>query len=301
MNWKQLLAINLAVSLLLPAILGFLKVLDLFQSTELAILTFILVTCIELLDSTNKMRAIRTEEHRSWTERDEFDALLASIRSDYRNMRVRDEGEDADLVRELVRLRVQSLRDEVHNAAERKVLYADNNHALDTTQVLNLFEKGKASTFREIFQITDGDEIFGLYGGRYAKRLYELTRTKHITEIRVLIVVDFQNSPAVAKGSDLISFYQNTPGYSARVISKLSFEQLRQDSRLEDFEDFGIYGEILLFRTLGYVPTNKGTYCYDAAQIKKHKEFFEACWTLPAPPVLPAASKVLDIDEVLRL
>ncbi len=300
MNWK-LLTFNILGSFVLPVILGLLKVLDVFQSFELAALTFIIANCIELLDSTNKLLALRTEEHRSWTEKDEFDSILTAIRSDFRNMRVHADGEDADLVRELVRLRVRALRDEIHTAAENKVLYVDNNHAIDTTKVTNLFLQGKAIDFLEVFQITDGDEIFGIYGGPYAKRIYDLSRTKHISEIRALVVVDFRNPSATAKASDLVSFYQNTPGYSASVISKPSFDRLRQDLRLEDFEDFGIYGDILLFRTIGYVPTNKGTYCYDAVQIRRHKEFFEACWGVPAQPALSVASKPLSIDEVLAL
>jgi hypothetical protein len=301
MDWKTLAALNLIGSLVVPILVNLVNPLSLFDSFVLGALIFLISSGIEVLDLVKKVLAIRLEEHRTWIAEDQLDTLLDSIRSDFRNMRLHTDCDDKGFVQQLVRQRLERLRDEVHEAAESKELYVDNNHAVDTTRVTDLFREGKATYFLEVFRVSGDTEIFGLYEGPYFNQIYELSQSGHIKSIRALIVVDTTDSRACEKASQLLSFYESTLGYDARAISNAHFDELYRDFGLEFFEDFGIYGEVLLFRTVGYEPINRGRYSYDRLKIRKHKEFFDACWGQPIPPALPIVNPPWGINEILKL
>jgi hypothetical protein len=302
-NWIVLVVLNIFGSAVLPIAINWHSpnALSNFESFQLAGITFIIVTGVELLDLAKDILAIRTEEHRTWAAQDQFDSLLTSIRSDYRNMGLHAENEDPGFVREMVRQRVERLRDDVHLAAENKEIYVDNNHAIDTTRVTNLFRENKANCFFEVFKITDGGEVFDVYGGAYFKQIFELVSSGHIKEVKALIVVDTSDASAKEKTSNLITFYESQSCYDARVISLDDFKRLHQDAGLEGFEDFGIYGTLLIFRTASYEPEPRGRYSYDSLKIKKHREFFYSCWNQPARPTLPTVDETLTLDDVLKL
>ena len=298
-NWIVLTIFNVIGSLIAPNILGHFTSLSKFESWVISGIIFLVLIGIELLIIAKDLLAIRTSEHRIWSEKDGFSALLISIRTDFQNMFVL-EGEDASLIRQFIMQRVQKLRDDVHTAAEAKELYVADNHAIDTTKVTDLFRQRKARVYREVFQILDGGEIFNVYGRSYFNQIFDLSRSGDIEEVKALVVVDPELQASLDKANRLMSFYRTTQSYQARLISKNDFDKLRQDSGLEQCEDFGIYGEVLLFRTLGYDPSH-GKYSYDSVKIRNHKNFFDACWNLPKSIELPAIERDLDLDEVLKL
>ncbi len=300
MNPRLLLILNALASLAVPFVLERITPLSVFESWEVAGFLFIALCCIEILDLTKAQLEIRRSEQRAWSEQDDFDGLLRSIQTDYRNMGVPSPNEDASLLRLLVRQRVDKLRDDVHVAAESKELYVDDNHAVDTRRVTDLFRLGKANEYWEVYKIEGDGSIFGVYGGSYFKQVYKLATSGHIAVVRALIVVDPNDTAACAKAGQLVRFYDATPKYATCTISRADFEKIHQDSGLEQFEDFGVFGDVLLFRTLSYEPSNRGKYCYDSLKIKKHKEFFEACWGLPNTLHF-SAENALKLEDVLKL
>ena len=113
--------------------------------------------------------------------------------------------------------------------------------------------------------------------------------------------MDPSRQNALVQASKLLSFYSSTKGFEGCAIPESDFDELRHNCGLDAFEDFGIYGDVLLFRTLGYEPHSHGVYSYGTVKIRKHKEFFDACWNLPRVIQLPAVERLLIIDDVLKL
>ena len=121
-NWIIFTIINTFCSLVVPYILGRFTSITNFESWVIAGITFLGLNSIELLIIAKELLAIRTSDQRIWSEKDNFSALLISIRTDYQNMFVQSEGEDASLLRQFIMQRVQKLRDDIHTAAEAKEL-----------------------------------------------------------------------------------------------------------------------------------------------------------------------------------
>ena len=302
MNWLFIAIINVVVSLVVPGVLArfITPAPTIFELETMGGLIFIGLNLLELLYLTKELLGIRRAERRAWIEQDEFDALLTRVRADYRNMMHSTEGENVNFFRQLIRQRVEKLRDDVHIASEAKELYVENNHTVDTTKVTDLFRHGKAHVFREIFKVLDGSQVFDVYGGNYFKKIYDLTQSGILSDIRALIVVDSTNKASLKKATQLASFYRTTAHYAARTIAQVDYDKVHRDCGLEQFEDFGIYGEALLFRTLGYEPS-RGKYCYDSLKIKKHTDFFDVCWNLHSVIELAESACALTLDEVLKL
>jgi hypothetical protein len=273
-----------------------------FESWTLTCLIFLVITGLEALWFLRTLIEIRTVEHRIFSERAGISGFLTSIRADYSNMMNSLPGEDSTFVRSLVSKRVEKLHDDVHVAAEAKEIFVSDNHVIDTSTVTDLFRTGKAKIFREVFRV-DGGPIFGddIHGRAYFKSVVELASSGKISSVKALVVVNPSQTKALEQVSKLLSFYANTPRFEGCAIPEVDFDKLRHNCGLDAFEDFGIYGELLLFRTLGYEPNSHGVYSYGAVKIKKHREFFDSCWELPRVIQLPNVEKPLGIDDVLKL
>jgi|SRR6185437_2529658 len=301
MNWLILAGLNILGSLILPFAINYFSPLQPFQEWVIGGIFFLSLSCIETLQIVKSTAELQIQEHRTWIDQDEFDSLLSSIRNDYRNMRLHTGAGGVEFVRQLLRHRVEKLRDEIHVTSESQEVYADNNHAVDTSRVTDIFRSHKASTFSEVFLIDDGQEMFGIYGGAYFKQIHELTVSGDITEVKALLVVKSSDAAALDKAEKLLSFYKSTPKYDVRVLSTEDFGTIRMDTGLEAFEDFGIYGDTLLFQTMAYEPTNLGKFSYSGVKIRRFKAFFDACWNLPERLKLKPHSPALGVDEAIKL
>lgn len=301
-TWLMLQVLKLFGSLVIPYVLRYFTTVSTFETWALTCLIFLVLTGLEALVMLRNLISIRTIEYRIFSEKAGINNLLTSIRTDYNNLLNALPGEDSEFVRGLVSKRVQVLHDDVHMAAEAKEIFVSDNHAIDSTAVTNLFRAGKTKVFREVFRVDDGP-IFDddIHGRAYFKTIVELATAGKISSVRALVVVDPSREKSLDRVSKLLSFYTSMKGFEGRAIPERDFDELRHNCGLEAFEDFGIYGDVLLFRTLGYEPNSHGVYSYGMVKIKKHKEFFDACWGLPQVIQLPKVEKAPSLDEVLKL
>ena len=183
------------------------------------------------------------------------------------------------------------------------------DHHFDTVgKVLAAFDGCRDRTFRCVWLIEEEGELFDRFWRRYMECLIELSRRRFDQRVQVRILFVFGDPAQLERPSvnTVLGFVTAENGFSCRLILRPEYEERLRDGNLNvEFQDFGIYGDHLLFRTTSYEPQHIGRFSVDPADIRRylrmHNSAMEATQTLTTLAELPTNVSVesfLHCDEL---
>lgn len=274
MNWYAVAIIQLLVAIVVPLWLH--ERLDFAQQWIVGLVLFTVFILLDLLWVTRELYDWLLREKKIEKTRQEIEGYLQEIEGDWVRLATPSENRP-ELFLRILKKRIERLRNSVHNAADKKELFTDENHMQDSAHVLRVFDDQDTNEFWDVYTLCSDERIFNHHTGDYFKNIYELVLAKKIRNVRSLFILDDQEEDALRRVKALVKFYEQTPGFDCRVLTAADYNTLFQDARLEQCADFGIYGARLLFRTMSYEPVC-GIFSYDIATISSFRDFFEGCW-----------------------
>lgn len=183
------------------------------------------------------------------------------------------------------------------DAAQRGQLHVRDHHFDTVDKVMDAFDGCVDRTFRCVWLLDDG-ELFDASWRQYVRCLVDLSqkpRAQHRVDVHVLFVFEDQNDagngaavlrrPAVR---NVLAFVAAARGFQGRLIAKSDYDaQLRDANLADEYLDFGVYGDHLLFRTTSYEPSNEGVFSVEATLIARYRRMHDLAMSCPASQALP--------------
>ena len=164
-------------------------------------------------------------------------------------------------------------------AAQRGELEVHDHHFDTVDTVLAAFDGCRDRTYRCVWLIEPGEDLFDKYWRQYMKALVELSRKlskNRRVRVRILFVAADETQLERASVKMVLGFVAAEPGFEYRVISLDEYGTRLRDGDLErDCIDFGIYGDHLLFRTTSYEP-HVGVFSDREAAISAYRAVHDA-------------------------
>ena len=162
----------------------------------------------------------------------------------------------------------------VKRAAQVGELLVDEHHFRTIDEVLEAFGDGQCREYRGVWRVEAGEKLFDAAWQEYMKRLISRAKQRKGPRVRIylLLVVDETTEVERAAMRVVLGFLENQKKtvIDYNVITATTYDEVMKDSGLgRGYEDFGIYGEKLLYRTESYEP-KRGVFSEDEGLIEDH-------------------------------
>ena len=190
---------------------------------------------------------------------DNNDRLLLELQARFREIASRKlSGRPNHVFHDYCRRNLEHSLKVARSAAQHGELEVHDHHFDTVDTVLAAFDGCRDRTYRCVWLIERGEDLFDKYWRQYMKALVELRRgrrTGRRVRVRILFVADDETQLERASVKMVLGFVAAESGFEYRVISLDDYRTRLRDSGLErECIDFGIYGDHLLFRTTSYDP-----------------------------------------------
>ena len=225
----------------------------------------------------------------------EDDRLLLELQSKFRQIAARPlSGKPNQVFINYCRRNLKQTLTVATGAASGELEVQD--HHFDTVDaVLDAFDGCEERTFRCVWLIGDGDDLFDDSWRKYMKCLIELSRSRQRNkqvQVRILFVVgnDLEDAALLRQRSValVLGFVSSEQRFECRLMSRSDYDvQLHDAGLAEQCVDFGVYGNHLLFRTTSYEPRNMGRFSVDQAMIDKYRRAHDVAMDAPSVRRLP--------------
>lgn len=254
--------------------------LTLFEELVLAIcLLFLLLLSKSLYYSyAGYKKTLRHIE--TWKVVDEFDTMLEPIRVDYRSLLVQRRHEDDIMYEELIKTELAQLQREVGQAAS-KGEYPVKNHNFESHLFLSkLFMHSSRKIYREVYILNPEFGSFDQYYSDFFRMIVELTK-KRIISVQTLFVRDdeeFRNSEEIQR---LFGFYYHNKRFQMREVDMETLKPLKKEyASADDWIDFGLYGDQMLFKTKQYTKDGitDGVFSKNSTEIANCNKLLDNAW-----------------------
>ena len=243
----------------------------------------VLVTFLVTLEAENwfSLRAVGKETReraKRLSLKHPLDEMLVDIQQAYHEL-VDSSPDTSDLFLRFYDRRISELRDHIVDANNKGELRIDVNHHYMTDTVLEVFDNNDTNEIREIWRIEPDDQIFDAHALNYLVKTTDLIIRSKIKSYQSLFVCSDGVDTSAGILNLLLSLHHHNAAMSYRVISESSFLELQRDATLrQEYIDFAIYGQRLIFRTSTYTPHTTGSFGRNADVIERYTNFFEGCW-----------------------
>ena len=243
---------------------------------------------------------------------DEMDCFLLELQSRFRQIVARTlSGKPNYVFIDYCRRSLESSLKVARRAAQRGELEVQDHHFDTVDTVLAAFEGCKERTFRCVWLIEDGD-LFDDSWRNYMGCLVQLSRRRRNNkqvQVRILFVIenDLDDAALLKRLSvaRVLGFVSGEKRFECRLMSRRDYGgHLRDAGLAEQYLDFGVYGDHLLFRTTSYEPVNMGIFSVDPKAIYEYSRVHDVAMVThsarPLPPDLPenvSLEQFLDCDR----
>ena len=223
-----------------------------------------------------------------------IDYLLLELQSRFREIAARTlSGRPNRVFIDYYRRSLEDSLKVARRAAQRGELEVRDHHFATVEIVLAAFEGCQDRTFRCAWLIEQGEDLFDKYWREYMKSLVKLSgksKNKRV-QVRILFVSEKQEHLELPAVKTILSFISAKKGFEYHLMSRSDYEYRLCDRNLDNqYLDFGVYGDHLLFRTISYNP-NIGVFSDDQTAIDAyrgmHDDAMSATETLKTPAGLP--------------
>lgn len=239
---------------------------------------FLTGTVLELLVLVERLNVKRNEDVGLWTVWNEGERRLANIRTMYRRI-LEQRYADDDLFVQYFHRRFEDLQDSLAQATEKGELRVHSHHFESTEAVLSAFSGDTSGIHRYTWVIEPDEQMFPDQATvEYFRLVDEMVKKRTIGGVRALLIVKRATDLDRPHVRRLLQFYCTNRSYSCRIIDWKDYDELRVDSQLPACEDFGVYGNALLFVTETYEPETVGLFVKDQQRVDRYIRFFDKLW-----------------------
>lgn len=270
------------------------------QQLLLTIISFVIPLIIQNAIHLRSLLEVATVESRRLRMKTQADIKLISIQNSFHRIVESSAGDEA-LFCEFYQNEFATLEEHIRDADEKGQLRMEAAHYYMTPAVLSLFDLPDTNWFKDVFIISDINDIFDTHSLNYFNGLIRKLREKKLVSIESLFVITGEIIADDNPLDLLLRFYHRENGMDYRIIDQAIYYELFRDSRLpEEYVDFGIYGQRVMFRTITYEPTTTGVFTRNRDAIEKYKRFFENCWNSPsAYKINHNGASEIDIKDIV--
>lgn len=174
---------------------------------------------------------------------------------------------------------LNSLATKMQDSVTNQHLKVNIDHYVATNYVLSIFSSCTDKIWRFTWPFNSGDTLFSeIAWQRYFDEANKLITKKEIKKVKILIIVDDENTLNEQKLINLFNYAYDKKQIQIKWCTISKFNLIGKDSREDIKLDFGIYGEKLVFWYDSYEPTVTGTFSKDETTISVYSELFESIW-----------------------
>lgn len=161
----------------------------------------------------------------------------------------------------------------IKKAAEQGELEVRDHHFGTVSILLSAFDGSSDRTLRCVWLIEDGEPLFDKYWREYMRQIVQSNdRAKKRKRIRVeiLFVLDNEHQSRREELRTVLGFTKSRNEFQFSIMLKCDYDDRMRDANIADeCEDFGIYGNRLLFKTTSYDP-HCGVFTDDVTLIRRY-------------------------------
>lgn len=285
---KFLAIINLLIALLVAIMVDVLFP-DAFSNSEqyfLGIAIFAALAILELLllnqDMDAKLDVAVAERQlavKAWEARTDLDHRVQEVQRLLHQLDAESNGH-LDLFYEYHKKKLLDLERSLRDACVKQEVQIDETMFAVTEWLLRSSMRGRQpDKLRAVLRTKDLDFFFDVHTRMYFAQVATLMSEKLIVGVSRLIVVDDESHLADERLQRLITFHNQTTGYSCQAIPKVEYDRIVGDYRLSHLiVDFGIYGDSYLYKGLTNLDESiVGIYSRDPREISQFTQCFESC------------------------
>ena len=211
---------------------------------------------------------------------DSTDQLLLKLQAGLREIALKKlSGRPSYVFIDYCRWSLERSLEVVQDAVQRGELAVQDHHFDTIDSVLGAFDGCTDRTFRCVWQVEKGAKLLDSTWRDYMKNLVALSRKRlphRRVQIRILFVLTDRKQLDRSSVRKVLSFVSNQVGIEHRLMLRDDYDGRLRDGGLDgQYEDFGIYGDHLLFRTKSYEP-NIGMFSDNQTLIRGYRKMHDA-------------------------
>ena len=232
------------------------------------------------------------------------DCLLLEFQTKFREVATkRLSGRPNRVFIDYCRRSLENSLDVVRSAARGELEVRD--HHFDTIDsVLGAFEGCRDRTFRCVWRVEADEELFDETWREYMTTLIDLSRERlnhRRVQVRILFVLTDEAQLGRPSFRRVLGFVSAEKGFTYRIMSQEAYETQATDRGLDQqYIDFGVYGDHLLFRTRSYGRSNRGVFSDNQAVIETYRQMHDGAMNASRALDVPAAlPKEVSVEQFL--
>ena len=295
-RWWGQSVIGLVVAILIPIgifLVGWTQ--NPGRSIAIGVCSWVILMLFQIVHLLRSLHAERLDLNQVFQVINETDRLILELQSRFRELATRQlSGRPNQVFINYCRRNLEYSLKVASRAAQRGELEVRDHHFDTIETVLAAFEGCQDRTFRCVWMIEPDENLFDEYWREYMKSIAELSRAPRNQRVRVRIVFIFTHQEQLEHRSvrTVLSFVSAEKGFEYHLMLQSDYVSRLRDADLhQQYIDFGVYGDHLLFRTKSYEP-NIGMFSDDQTMIgayrRMHDAAMDATTTLKTPTGLPA-------------
>ena len=307
-RWWGQSVIGLVVAILIPIgifVLGWTQ--NPGRGIAIGVCSWVIVTLFQIMHLLRSLHAERLELKQVFEVINENDRLIMELQSRFRELATRQlSGRPNQVFIDYCHRNLESSLKVARHAAQRGELEVHDHHFSTIETVLAAFEGSQDRTFCCVWLIEPDENLFDEYWREYMKSFAELSRGPRNQRVRARILFVFKHQGQLEHRSvkTVLSFISAENGFEYHLMLESEYASRFRDAALDQqYIDFGIYGDHLLFRTKSYEP-NIGMFSDDQTMIDAYRRMHDAAMaastTLKIPTGLPgnvSLEQFLHCDE----
>lgn len=290
------LLITLFPSVIIPIVLGsFLSnSFTLADQTLVGILIGVLGLLIQVVGVLLRMQSTQAKEISLADARDESAKTFAELRKYHDDLVL---GQNV-LFSAYFDRQIEHLKDEMMVAVTRRELKLSQD--MNTTEMMLLpFERESARLVRAVHYLEDNDFLFDLHARTFFHSVFGAVKQKRILKVQRLLIYKEPAELTDDRTLRLAGFHAAHNNYDYRVIDKRDYERIATDSSLPAGRmDFGVYGDLFVYRSTENRGEVSGTFTADKTAIRDYQRVFDRAWNSNASKQLDGLPKVTSLDDL---
>lgn len=242
---------------------------------------FISLSMIELLYLTKISLKEKLKQIDLWNLKYDGDKELFNIRENFHKVIEGAKDED-DIFVVHFNKEFLKLKRKISEVVEKNELYVNADYFLNADNLLKVFNGYDDSYWYYTWQINDPNEKFfeEMPWHQFFDKSTKLVEQKKMKEVRAILI--FQNLDQIVthpKIQKLLTFYKTYhDNINCKIIDKDVYIKLLRNNSFTNFNDFGIYGNTLLYLEKYLETEAAGYFVKDKNIIKNYTSLYEKLW-----------------------
>lgn len=251
-----------------------------FSLPEQVILSVTLFSAFILLDLcylVSKRLQLKIKEVRLWKLKELGDRELSNVRESFFKLIENSYGDKDLFVTHFIK-HLRQLEQEIKQAADTNELYVQADHFLSAKNILDGFLGSEERVVRWTWPVSGNDKLFDdLPWKHFFEKTAQMAQSGNIKSVKAIFIIDSSDEIDSPRFQKLLRFFKTNPNMECRLILAKDYQYVCRDNHVpSNYQDFGIYGDRLLYRTY---EEAKGAFSKHSPTIENYIKLFDTMWS----------------------